>query len=358
MMRDVISRSVVLLALAASACGGDNIHPPDAFVKMDAPPDSPPPACDYTEQHDLTNDYNLTTGFMAEQTGIAFSGTSKTICGTVNNGHFSTSNFSVDIDDYAFTVAADADVLVTLTGQNLQNIATVGIFSVESGTMNATGGGYFYSDHAVFSAHLKAGSYEISVEAYANADIPASVPYKLKIASDNPLTRCPKITAAANYTEANDGTTNDANDTVAVDYSMAKPYSATSPATTPESTGLTLTAGTNYRISGTSAMRAQVGSYFDKDTYLVTTGPTTNQLAIRVNWPSTTTDLDLLVFKQGSYFAAATAAKMMLGEDEFVTFATDPNAAYWIWVGAYSDSTVPSGGATYDLSLCAEMFTP
>lgn len=345
---------------AAAGCGDDNHKKPnpDAFVFQDAPPDvAMPPACDYTEAHDTTNDYNLTTGFVPEESGIAFNGTSKTICGKINNGHFSSTNFSIDIDDYRFTVAADSDVLVTLTGPGLENISTVGIFSVDTG-QNRVGGGYFFSDHAVFSAHLPAGTYEISAEAYANADIAAPVPYSLKIASDNPTARCPQITAAANYTEANDGAASTANDTISIDYSKNQAYGATTPGTTPEPSGLTLNAGTNYRISGVSALRVANDSYLDKDTYLVTTGPTTNQLAIRVNWASTTTDLDLYVFQEGNYFPNGVAAKMMLGQDEFVTFATLPNTHYWVWVGAYTSSTIGAGGSPYDLSLCPETFTP
>ncbi len=361
MRRDAISWTMVLVGFAASACGDDTHKKPtpDAFQFQDAPPDSSmPPACDYTEAHDTTNDYNLMTGFTPEETAIAFNGTTKTICGTINNGHFSSTYGSIDIDDYKFSVTADTDVIVTLTGSGLQNISSVGIFSVDS-TQARVGGGYFFSDHAVFSAHLAAGSYEISAEAYGNADIATAIPYKLKIAKDMPLTRCPHVTGTPSFVEANDGALSTANDTVSVNYANSPSYATTTPGTTPEPTNLTLAAGTSYLVTGNSAMRVATDSYLDKDTFQVTTGATTNQLSVRLNWASTTTDFDLLVFTQGTYNPPiAISAKMMLGEDEFLTTAVAPNTTYWIWVGAYMSSTIGASGSPYDLSLCAENFTP
>ena len=63
-------RRTLLAILAIAACGDDHPkHNPDAFVFQDAPADTPvdTPAnfCNYTEQHDTTNDYNLSTGYVA-----------------------------------------------------------------------------------------------------------------------------------------------------------------------------------------------------------------------------------------------------------------------------------------------------
>jgi hypothetical protein len=356
MRRDVLSWSVLFAVLAGITACGDNKHKPDAPPSIDAPPPDAANACDYTEQHDATNDYNLPTGFVAEQTGIAFSGTPKTICGVVNNGHYSAANGSIDIDDYRFTVTADADVIVSLTG-DLQAITTIGIFAADS-AQKGVGGGYFINDHGVFSTHLPAGSYEISAEAYANGDIAAPVPYKIKIAPDMPATRCPKVTAAANYTEAKDMTPLfNQNDTVDIDFTKTPFAQATNPATTPEPTGVTVAAGTNYRLSGTSSLVTGNGSYFDMDAYLITTGASTNQLAVRLNWPDATADLDLYVFQAGRPNPPiSSSAHIKNGEDEFVTLAVAGGSQYWLWVGA---ATMPgAGGYAYDLSVCGETFTP
>ncbi len=47
-----------------------------------------------------------------------------------------------------------------------------------------------------------------------------------------------------------------------------------------------MTGGIRYRISGVSADIAAVDSYFDRDTYLVTTDATTNQLSLRLDTTS------------------------------------------------------------------------
>jgi hypothetical protein len=353
-------RLTVLFAGAwmLAACG-DNENKPDARV-ADAAEDAPLDAfveCNYNEAHDTTNDYLAASGYMLEQTGITYKKNStRTVCGTINNGHFDGTQFSVDIDNYGITVAADVDVIVSLTAPGagaLANGFTVGVFSVDHATQKGVGGGNFVGDHAVFSTHLPAGSYEFSVEAYANGDIAASIPYKMRISADNPTTRCPKLTTAANYTEANDGAGNTGNDVIAIDYTANPKITLTAAADAAEPTGLTLAAGTNYRISGTSAAVAKTGSYFDRDSYAVTTGATTNQLAVRLNWATTTADLDYYLFDGTSIVGAA--AKMMLGEDEFATFAVEPSKAYTFWVGGFQSSTgLP---ATYDASLCAEAFT-
>jgi hypothetical protein len=223
--------------------------------------------------------------------------------------------------------------------------------------MQGAGQGFFIHDHGVFSSHLVAGTYDISVEAYANADAAAAIPYKVKVAIDAPDTRCPKITAAANYTEAHDGVTNRDNDMIVVDYSAMPYYNPTTlPTDVPEPTGIAVAAGTNYRISGSSAAVTLSGSYFDADTYLFTTGPTTDQLSIRLNWPSTTADLDDYLFPAGSTNPLQTTDNVALTEPEFRTVAVTPSTSYWLWVGAFSSSTnLP---ASYDFSICGETFTP
>jgi hypothetical protein len=356
-------RSVYLsiACLAAFGCGDDNHHHnPDAFAFLDAPADAAIDAavnlCDYTEAHDATNDYNLTSGFATEQTGIMFSDGSKTICGIMNVGHFNTTNFSIDIDDYTLTLTADADVLVTLTG-SLETVSNVGVFAFNTSTMDGAGQGYFLDGHGVFSSHLVAGTYEISVEAYANQDATTAIPYKVKIATDMPATRCPKLPATPSYTEAHDGSGNTDNDMIDVQYTAPPYYTLTaSTADNPEPTGLTIAAEANYRVSGSSANVGLSGAYFDKDTYLITTGPTTNQLTIRLNWPSTTADLDYFMFPAGTQNAVQTTSNVSLTEPEFKTMAVKPNTMYWLWVGAFMSSTnLP---ATYDFSICGEAFTP
>ena len=353
-------RRLLIASLVVTGCG-DNMAKPDAPRHIDGEMADTPtdaPACDYTEQHDTTNDYTAASGFMTEQTMIGFTTQTKTICGTMNNGHFTSSNFAIDIDDYTFTVAQDADVLFTLTGafDTLPASSNVGIFAVNTSTTAAAGQGYFLGNHGVFSSHLVAGTYEISVEAYADADATAPIPYKLKIATDNPATRCPKVTATANYTEANDTVANIGNDVISINYANTNPYALTTATTdAPEPTALTVAAGMNYRISGGYGTHAQDDDYFDKDTYAFATGPMTNQVSIRLNWPSTNADLDYFVFPAGTVNILQNTDNVSQMEPEFKTFAVKPNSNYWLWIGAYKTTTDTS---TYDASICAEQFTP
>lgn len=352
----------VLIAIVATAACGDNKAKPDAPRPIDAPlidtpTDTMAPACDYTESHDATNDYNA-TGFVSEATGIQFNGSSaRTICGQMNIGHFDSANGSIDIDDYTITLTSDADVLVTLTG-DFSQIPNAGEFAVNA-SMTGVGQGFYYGTHGVFSNHFPAGVYHLSVEAYGNADATMAVPYKIKISPDNPTTRCPQITTAANYTEAHDGAVNKDNDMIQIDFSGSPPYYTltTLPTDAPEPTGLTLAAGSNYRISGTSANVSATGSYFDGDTYLIHADATTDQIALRLNWPSTTADLDFYLFLAGTATPIETTATIALHEPEFKTIAVKPSSDYWLWVGASAPSSTGLP-ATYDFSICAEHFTP
>lgn len=343
------------------ACG-DNTHAsnPDAG-EIDGGADAPLDAfveCNYTEQHDTTNDY-FADPTAIEETGVHFTGGGpRTICGTINNGHYNADPAyqTVDIDNYGFTVDHDADVIVRLTG-NAQNILQVGVFAVTD-TRGFAGGDYYLGNHAVFSQSLKAGHYQISVEATDVQDATAPVDYKVRMSIDDPATRCADVTATADYTEAHDGLTNDGNDMVAIDYNQFPVYSFTgSPLDVPEPTNLVLDPAKDYRISGTSASVAGQGSYFDRDTYVITTGATTNEISVRMKPGASTADMDFYLFQENRDFGLSfNGAQMMGGAEEFATLAVNPNSRYWLWVGkanADSDNT----SSTYDASICAAEFT-
>jgi hypothetical protein len=343
--------------LGLFACCGDNHHNHSDAHELDgAVIDAPVDAfveCNYTEAHDTTNDY-LEDPTAIEETNIDFApGDTRTICGTINNGHYDAAFGSVDIDNYGVTLTHDADVLVRLTG-SAQNISSVGIFAVTD-TGGAAGGGYYLGNHAVFSQHLAAGHYQFSVEAYDDHDATAPVPYKARITTDNPEMRCPDLTAAANYTEAGDGATNDGNDIVAIDYSATQSFVLTGAADVPEPTNLILGV-TNYRITGTSASVSGQGSYYDRDDYLITTGATTNELAIRLKPGSAVADMDYYLFAENRVNALGnSSATIGLGKEEFATFAVNPNTRYWLWagklIGTGSDASTNTT-SIYDFSIC------
>jgi len=366
-------RSLALaLVLVLAACGGDDnghTHPDASTTTDSAPPaDAAPDAyvlpagCDFAELADATND-DFTQMGMPEATSLTFS-TSLTLCGTINSGHFDDQSGAVDVDSFKITLTADADVIVDLTGtgaEALDFVAVEAFTGTDFGT--GAGAGSFLGDHAVFSRHFAAGDYELSMLAGAMAATTTDVAYKIHINMDAPTTRCPTKTGTADYAEASDGAGNTDNDVVTVDYDNSDALTAAA-TDAPEATALTVAGGTAYLITGTSANNAKVGSYFDVDTYEITTGATTNQLAIRLNWPGTTADFDYYLFEKDSATSVTSGSKIGKMEDEFVTFSVLPNTSYWLWVGAYAGTAQDTtGGSTglpidYSATVCAETFTP
>ncbi len=151
--------------------------------------------CDYTEQHDLDNDYLASENYQLEETGLGFG----SICGVVETGHFNTDFFSVDIDNYGITIPTESDVIVTLTG-DLASISQVGVWIYDP-VAKVSYGSYYDGDHAVVSSHLPAGNYELSVEAYDDVASVEDLPYRVSIAADDPDARCAMPGGAASYTE-------------------------------------------------------------------------------------------------------------------------------------------------------------
>ena len=324
--------------------------PPPAPVNSGA---TPPTFCDYTERYDSTNDYLASSGYVLEETGIAFGTRTTRICGRIDNNHFSTSNFSVDIDNYGFEIAKDSDVLVTMTGA-AQPISTVGMWVYDDNAQAVVAGGYFVGNHAVLSQHLPAGNYEISVEAYDNQDATAAVDYVLTLGTDNPATRCPTVTGVADYQEGYDGPQSRGNDVIDVDFSTWPYRSFTaSSSDAPESMGLPIAAASRYRISGDATTVGPHGSYLDHDTYALQTDNQTNQLSVRLYWPGTGADLDYYLSAENSTFPLASAATVQMGGSEFATFAVEPNTRYWLWVGSSMGSTEATN---YDATICGETF--
>lgn len=341
--------------LIAAACGGDDgpSTQPDAAPTVDASPDGPtlPAGCDYAEQNDAGNDSYIQGGGR-EATNLTFTART-TVCGQIDSTHFD--NGKVDIDAYAITLSAPATVTLTLVGSGLEGLEQAG-FEVWSGMdfADPEGGGSFVGNHGIRALTLDAGTYELAVLAGNAAAIGSPIAYKLTIATDAPAARCPKVTAAANFTEANDGGGNNGNDVFVVDFAQQDPESLTPNANdAPEPSAITVAPMMAYRISGSLAEVGITGSYKDADTYAFTTDATTNQLEIRLNWTGAT-DLDYFLFEGAvpSVGGSAIAADL---EDEFQTFAVKPNTTYWLWTGLFRTSTGPQA---YDLSICGVTFTP
>jgi hypothetical protein len=314
-----------------------------------------PLSCDYTEQDDTTNDfYEDSPG--VEATGLTFAGSQQVICGTVNNGHYDAGYGTVDVDNYGFTVLQSANALITLraTAANMNMISSVGFFAVrldDNGDVVQTIGGYFSGDHGAMSGVLINGNWQIDVEAYDNQDAPISVDYQLAISPDYPAQRCASLFTNPVYVEAHDGADSTGNDVLSYtdgDYDPAMIGNASAA----EPTGMSMTGGTRYLVTGVSADVVGDGdSYLDRDTYLVTTDATTNQLSFRIAASSGNAVLDYFVFPVGSTYPLTETS---YATQTMATLAVQPSSSYWVWVGAESGATsLPSD---YGVTLCAETF--
>ncbi|MCE9573468.1 MAG: hypothetical protein K8W52_09940 [Deltaproteobacteria bacterium] len=350
----------LVTALPVAACGDRSAPsspdamrlPPDGNI---APPDAsadarPAPACDFAEAADATN------AATAEATGLTIDGTvAKSLCGTIGPGQFA--DGVVDTDNYTFTVTgAGVDLLVRLDS----TVAAGDLAKIKFGIGDGQKGvGVIQLDHGSFSTNLPAGTYTLYVTATNGADAVAAIPYTVKFLPDAPATRCPRITAAASYTEAHDGASSADNDVVYIDYEQTPIFTLT-PATTdaPEPTGLAIAPATSVRIAGAIAdvdVAPPNGDvYTDRDTFAFETGPATNELEVRLDWAGTA-DMDVLVFNADSVATTIGAGtEEREGQGEFITLAVKPSTKYWIWTGAYDGSTpLP---AAYDLSICGKTY--
>jgi hypothetical protein len=357
-MRALLSTFVVVVA---TACGGTAATPdaaaptPDGAVAIDAAlPDAAtlPPGCDYAETRDLTNDDVPPATGTPEATGLTFAGHAA-LCGSFASDHFD-GDITVDVDGYVVTLAADADVLVRLAGPGLAGIELVGVDVYTGPTLSQfVGTSTVYGDHGVTALHLAAGRYELAVFALAGKAIPAPIAYTVELATDTP-TRCPALPSGG-YAEAHDGAMNSGNDMIRFASGMPP---ALSPSATdaPEPTQLVLDAATPARLSGAAAKAVVADSYEDKDTFAFTTGATTNELTVRLGWPSATADLDYFLFEAGVATPIVRVATTASQQPELRTFAVKPGTSYWLLVGAKVGSTgLP---ASYAATMCGAAFTP
>lgn len=334
--------------------GQTGVAPIDPGFPGDGSDVTPVAECDYTEKDDATNDYLASSGYQLEQTGFTFGGTQRTICGQVNTGHYDSYYSSVDIDNYGLTLQNDGDVVVTLTGA-LADVETVGVYAYNS-DLGSSSGNYFVYDHGVFAAHLPAGNYEFSVEAYDEGDLAAPISYKVKINTDHPYTRCARVVHAPDYTESFDGADSTGNDMVDVNYANYPAATRTNGADAAEVSGMMMSKPAKFRMWGESGVHSVTDSYFDRDTYSVTTGPDTNQISLRLNWSEQHADLDFYLFQAGTSVSIGSATTEKLGEEEYGVFSVQPNTSYWVWVGAAGGTDPSYLPAEYNVSLCPDEF--
>ena len=183
-------------------------------------------ACDFTEAADATNDDLVKDPpGTAETSNITLATGAKVYCGVLNNGHFipdptdpTTNPGVVDVDSFSLTTSLLNPVKITLTGVTAQDqtalAAMAGVeYLVLDNQQQFFARGFFELSHGVLTTTLpptiddqgmETGPKTISLIGFDAADIGANINYKMEIAVDDPDTRAPRITTAADVTEAND----------------------------------------------------------------------------------------------------------------------------------------------------------
>jgi hypothetical protein len=351
----------LLAALGVSACGSDDGGGNDDGATTDAAAptdallsDASVVDCqgDYRESHDRTNDPVTVENGAAEVTGFVLRGGSDpfTVCGQIDPAQ---SNASVTDGDYfEFTVGGTSAVSVRIEltapdGDQASGLA-IDLHRVEEGTPIFVASGPYRTDYGLIAGiPLEPGTYWVNAVAFDPAP-ENPVLYTISIHRDT--LACPRLDDPT-YPESSDGAGR-GNDMVAIDH--PDPPELTVADDTPEMTGIELDPLTGpVSLQGVSADLASTGdSYLDRDSYLIRTGPDTNEIEVRLSWLNDDDDLDVYLFAPGPSledYSVGLGAGVGTMDDERFTVSVDPGRNYWLWVGAYQSG---SGAVEYNATVC------
>ncbi|HET9991973.1 MAG TPA: hypothetical protein VFQ65_25765 [Kofleriaceae bacterium] len=322
-------RALVPFFLALAIGCGDNASP-----------------CSYTETSDGTNDV------MSETTGLTLDGHAHEVCGNFDPNHFTDTLRSADDDRYRVTVSAATPVLIDVIvgdGVDVLTGVTIRFWSLDAqpqlvgiATYDPTLAG-----HGAFIITLPPADYDMVVSADAVGALQGDpITYRVRFAT---MPACDETTDTASHTETND--TAGANDTVGVDFTKDPSFTAMS-ASAPEATSLGIEAGNSYSIAGMLDDTPRADQYLDRDTYEFTTDDSSNELAVRVTWPSTTSDVDFIIFEADSMKPVVASNLSSDTGPELAMFAVKPSTKYWLWIGDFIGSTATS----YRATVCGNHF--
>jgi hypothetical protein len=324
-----LSFALVGIVVALAACG-DNASP-----------------CDYTETDDADN------GSAAEMTNLTVTDHQEHVCGAFDGGHQNTALGIVDVDTYSVDIETEMamnPVLVDIVGEagvdQLHDIAIQFLTTDATPTIAAVGQwDPALSDHGAYVAPLPPGTYNMQVILYDTGALSGSIGYRVRLA---PMPACAALTSPT-YTETSDAT----NGVIAVDYTKDPSFSLIT-GNTAENSNISVNAGNYYMIAGSASSSSTTPSdqYLDRDTYAFTTDDNTNELAIRLDWDGTTSDLDYIVFEASTLtpVVASNTTSDMAGE--LAEFGVMPSSSYWLWIGAFNGSTA----TTYRATVCGQHF--
>ena len=294
--------------------------------------------CDYNETDDAGN---ATTG---ETTNLSAGSDTIHVCGGFDQGHFTAATSSADDDRYRITVTAATPLLVDLSvpdGLDVLSGVTVRFYSTTGDLV--TEAKPAFSDHGAFLVTLQPADYDLEISADAAGELQGDpIAYRIRIA---PMPECAQSTNAASYTEKGDD-----NDAVAVDFTKDPSFTAMS--SSPETSSLTVKPGENVSITGAIDVTAHSDQYLDRDTYTFTTGERENEIAIRLSWDGSSSDLDYIVFEADTMLPIVASNLASDTGPELQMFSVKPNTTYWLWVGGFQGSMA----TTYRADVCGWQF--
>ncbi len=266
------------------------------------------------------------------------------ICGTFSPDGADPKLMIADDDRYRVNVTGVTPLLVEVDvgmGFELLTGVTVRFFdTAATPRLVAEVTPTFAGSLGAFLATLDPGDYDVVVEARSPGAIAGgTIDYKIRF---SPMPSCDEATSTASYTETNDA----GNGMVRVDFTKDPQFSLIE-LSSPETTKLTIETDKHVSIGGAIGDGAQSDQYLDRDTYEITTGDSTHELAVRLTWDGTSSDLDYILF-EGSTALRPIAASLLASDTgpELAMFAVEPKTKYWLWVGGVVGSTATNYRAT------------
>ncbi|HYJ09690.1 MAG TPA: hypothetical protein VEX18_11795 [Polyangiaceae bacterium] len=311
------------------------------------------PECDYLEAGDLTNG-----NYPPEDSSLTLDlDNTIVICGQIDPGHWDTG--TTDDDQFYYSVATAGQFVATLELETESYPGSMQIAGRPAGNAGPSSPGRAIGSRGgAWGEHYMDGYASTGVTHYVDTDeLEQPIKYKIRVRMVAWKDACVTPTAAAaaqTYSEANDGAGNIGNDVLRINLEEVEQPATPGDTDAPELSNIVLGAGEKSLIEGTLAdVTHGSEAYKDGDMFRFRSGDM-DQLTIRLDWIDPYNDFDFFLFKENDYLGELGAYTADV--PEIRSILVEPNKNYWLWVGAYEDST--SLPEAYKISLCGAAFTP